>query len=93
MYAREYANARGYPYPTVLRWCREGLLPSLPIGGKKYWIEPNEADEAIKGMKVAPKHTPKQREVIEQKRQQQTQSRSPVKSKVPFLEQLKQMAK
>lgn len=91
MYAREYASARGYPYPTVLRWCREGALPSLPIGGKKYWIDPEEADKAIKDMKVAPKHTPRQQEVIKQK--QQVQSKSPEKSKLTFLEQLKQIAK
>lgn len=54
MYAREYAQSRGYPYAMILHYCKTGELPSLRHK-QKYLLVPEEADAAIERLKREPK--------------------------------------
>lgn len=86
MYATEYARSRNYPYSLILHLCQEGKIPS--IKRQKYEINPDEADAAIEALKIAPKHTPKQKQAIVKKEKRRAAVNTP-KKKVPFLEALK----
>lgn len=60
MYAKQYALSREYPYATIRRLCREGILPSETIG-RAYQIYVEEADAVMDKRKYAPK-APAERE-------------------------------
>lgn len=59
MYASEYAKQYEYPRETILRLCREGVLPSEHIG-RKYQIYVDEANAVMNQRKYAPKQSPNQ---------------------------------
>lgn len=64
--AREFARRTGYSYRMILAMCAEGTIPAIKRYG--YWIDPNEALEALEIKKREKKPTAKEnRRIAEQK--------------------------